>query len=290
MKFPAKLLFGLLLGLPAVCVADPGNVLSWYSNSLNELTFTCATAVVKLDLLDPNVVRVRMEPSGTAFNTNASFTVVKNWVLPSIAVVDGNPLTITTAGLRVNVSKTPFRLTFAQTNGVVWLTDTNTTGFTSTPSGAVTNLSETFVMSSGEQFYGLGLVLGQPLSYRGQSRTLYNARTGFQSGDMTDMAVPLMLSSKGYGLFVDNTFPKPGTLRLPRNGVRWLALANLTITSSAPTTPPTRFIGTRKSRARPRCLPGGRWPTCNHAMATAIGRRCTARSIHFAPTTCLATR
>ncbi len=61
-------------------------------------------------------------------------------------------------------------------------------------------------MPSGEQFYGLGLVLGKPLSYRGQTRTLHNARTGFSTGDMTDMAVPLMLSSKGYGIFVDNTF------------------------------------------------------------------------------------
>ena len=222
-KLPAKLLFGFLVGLPLVCNADPGNVLSWYSNSLNELTFTCATAVVKLDLLDPNVVRVRMEPSGTAFNTNASFTVVKNWALPSIAVVDGNPLTITTAGLHINVSKTPFRLTFAQTNGVVWLTDTNTTGFTSTPSGAITNLSETFVMSSSEQFYGLGLVLGQPLSYRGQSRTLYNARTGFQSGAMTDMAVPLMISSKGYGLFMDNTFSQTWNFT---SSTQWSALVS----------------------------------------------------------------
>ncbi len=165
MKYTVTLLFGVLLGLPLVAVADPGNVNSWFSNSLNELTFTCATAVVKLDLLDPNVVRVRMEPSGTAFNTNASFTVVKNWVLPPITVVDGNPLTITTSNLQVNVSKTPFRLTFLQANGALWLTDTNTTGMTSTHSGSITNMSETFAQQTNEQFYGLGLVLGEPLSY-----------------------------------------------------------------------------------------------------------------------------
>ena len=223
MKRAAKLLFGFLIGLPAVCVADPGNVVSWYSNSQNELTFTCQTAVVKLNLLDVNVARVRMEPSGVAFNTNASFTIIKNWVLPPIAVVDGSTLTVTTSGLRVDVSKTPFRLTFRKLDGTVWLTDTNATGFVSTPSGSITNLSETFSMPSGEQFYGLGLVLGKPLSYRGQTRTLHNARSGFSSGVMTDMAVPLMVSSKGYGVFVDNIFQQTWDFTLSST-TQWRAL------------------------------------------------------------------
>ena len=77
--------------------------------------------------MDANVVRVRMVPSGVAFNTNASFTVIKNWALPSITVVDGSTLTVTTSGLRVDVQKTPFRLTFRKLDGTVWLTDTNTT-------------------------------------------------------------------------------------------------------------------------------------------------------------------
>src|ERR1700733_8183158 len=182
MKRTVTLLFGVLLGLPLITAADPGNVTSWFSNSLNELTITCQTAVVKLDILDANVVRVRMEPNGTPFNTNASFTVIRNWVLPPITVANGNPLTITTSNRQVNVSLTPFRLTFRQANGTPWLTDTNTTGITSTPSGSITNLSDTFTQQANEQFYGLGLVLGEPLSYSGQTRTLYNARRSFQSG------------------------------------------------------------------------------------------------------------
>jgi alpha-glucosidase (family GH31 glycosyl hydrolase) len=225
MKRTVTLLFGVLLGFPLIAAADPGNVTSWFSNSLNELTFTCQTAVVKLDFLDANVVHVRMEPTGTAFNTNASFTVIKNWTLPPISVVGASPLTITTSNLQVNVSLTPFRLTFRQTNGTVWLTDTNTTGLTSTPSGSITNLSDTFTQQTNEQFYGLGLVLGQPLSYRGTSRTLYNARTGFQGGDMTDMAVPLMLSSKGYAVFVDNTFSQTWNFSLSSDS-QWSALVS----------------------------------------------------------------
>src|SRR5271163_4889873 len=108
MKRIITLLFGVLIGLPSVAPADPGNVTSWFSNSLNELTFTCQTAVVKLDILDANVVRVRMEPSGTAFNTNASFTVIKNWVLPPISVANASQLIVLTSNLEVDVTMTPF--------------------------------------------------------------------------------------------------------------------------------------------------------------------------------------
>ncbi len=224
MNRTVTLLFGVLLGLPLVGLADPGSVTSWSSNSLTELTFTCATAVVKLEFVDANIVRVRMEPNGLTFNTNASFTVIKNWVRPPISVVDGSTLTVTTSGLRVDVSKTPFRLTFRKLDGTVWLTDTNATGLAFTP-GSVTNSSDTFVMSNGEQFYGLGLVLGKPLSYRGQTRTLYNARSGFSTGAMTDMAVPLMVSSKGYAVFMDNTYSQTWDFTLSST-TQWRALVS----------------------------------------------------------------
>ena len=207
MKSPVKLLYGLWLALPMLSAADTGNVISWHSNSLNELTFTCQTAVVKLELVDANVARVRMEPSGSVFNTNASFTIVKQWGRPSITVVDGDPLTITTAGLRIEVGKNPFHLTFRKPDGTVWLNGARSESFSASEDDMLlTNRAATFQIANGEQFYGLGLVLGQPLSYRGQIRSLYNSRARFQFGAMTDMAVPLVLSSKGYGLFVDNPY------------------------------------------------------------------------------------
>ncbi len=206
MKPTAKFACVVFFIFPILCAADTGNVLSWHSNALDELTFTCQTAVVKLELVDANVARVRMEPDGFAFSTNASFTVVKEWTLPAIAVVDGDPLTVNTAGLRIEVGKNPFRLTFRKPDGTMWLRGASTDGFSVFENDSFTNRAATFQMANGEQFYGLGLVLGQPLSYRGQIRSLYNDRARFQFGAMTDMAVPLVLSSKGYGLFMDNTY------------------------------------------------------------------------------------
>jgi len=189
----------LVLLLAGTCRADPGNVVSWFSNSFNELTFTCQFAVVKLELPDSGVARVRLSTNNVPFSTNVSFTVVKTWPRPPMRVIDGSPMIVSNSALRVGVAKTPFRLTFLKPDGTALLTDTNTLGLTTTGTA-------NFSMPAGEQYYGLGLVLGKPLSYRGQTRTLYNARVGFQNGAMTDMAVPLVVSSKGYGLFVDNTY------------------------------------------------------------------------------------
>jgi len=192
----------LLLGLPAIGVADPGNLVSWFSNNLNELTFTCQTAVVKLEMLDTSVARVRMTTNDVPFSTNTSFTVVRTWPRPAMNVTDGTILIISNAGLRVDINKIPFRLTFRKPDGSTLLAnaDSSTSGDSNEES------SVDFTMPTGEQYYGLGLVLGKPLSYRAQSRELYNARVNFHSGAMTDMAVPLIVSSHGYGLFADNTF------------------------------------------------------------------------------------
>ncbi len=62
MKLSAKLACGVVLSSPILCAADTGNVISWCSNSRTELMFTCQTAVVKLELIDANVARVRLVP------------------------------------------------------------------------------------------------------------------------------------------------------------------------------------------------------------------------------------
>ena len=47
-------------------MAEPGNVLSASLSASNQITFTCQFAVVKLDLLDAHVARLRMGASGYA--------------------------------------------------------------------------------------------------------------------------------------------------------------------------------------------------------------------------------
>ena len=131
---------------------------------------TLLLAALSVEMINADVAHVRWQ-------TNESLTVVER------------PGIVTNANLRVEVTTNGMK--FSRADGTLLSTQTGTL---------------TFSMADGEQFYGLGLVLGKPLSYRGQKRTLYNDRARFEHGAMTDMAVPLTVSSRGYGIFVDNTW------------------------------------------------------------------------------------
>lgn len=208
------------LWLPGQSFANPGNVLTWFANSATELTFTCQSAVVRLELLDEGVARVRLTTNNVAFSSNPSFTIVRNWPRPPAGITDGDPLVFTNAGIRVEVSKSPFRLTFKKPDGTVLLSELNSFGL---DYRGTTNYAN-FSMPAGEQFYGLGMRFFKPFSQRGQTNYLYNLRaeTGGGGQAVTDMAVPLVLSSKGYGLFMDNTFPQLWNFNVANADQWWL--------------------------------------------------------------------
>src|ERR1043166_7517376 len=119
MKRPTKvILFAVtLFSLTHAALAEPGNLISWFSNSFNELTFTCQFAVVKMEMLDAGVARVRLSTNNVAFSTAPSFSVVRSWPRPAMSVTDGSTLVVSNAGLRVDVTKTAFRLTFKKPDG-----------------------------------------------------------------------------------------------------------------------------------------------------------------------------
>ncbi len=223
LKRPVMVFFAALaVCLPSLCLADPGNLLSWFTNTQNELTFTCQTAVVRLDMLDTNVARVYLTTNTVPFSTNTSFTVIKSWPLPPYAVTDsGTLLTVATSGLRVDVLKTPFRFAFRKPDGTILLSDTNTFGLGIGPGAASAN----FNMPATEQYYGGGLMEGYPLSYHGQQRTLYNAYTPFQGGFTPNLPVPLVVSSSGYGVFFDNTYSQSWDFN-NTGGTQWLVVVN----------------------------------------------------------------
>ena len=202
-----------------VC-GDPGPVVSWSLTATNQITFTCTSTVIRLDVLDDHVARLRMIPSGFTFRTNESFTVVGSWPVPAWTLTSTNGLTITTAGMRIDVQTNRFRIAYSHANGDPYLTDVGSTGMSLTVSGGATQTLAYFQMPADEQYYGLGMILGKPFSYHGQVRNLWNARVAFQSGDMGDMAVPLMISSSNFGVFVDNTYSQ--TWDFTRSsGTRW---------------------------------------------------------------------
>jgi len=218
--FDRLCLFGVALLVvcgAAVCRADPGNVISWSVSAPSELTFTCQTAVIRMSMLDSNVVRIRQTPAGVPFAPDESYTVIRSWPLAPIGIaVMSDSLTITTSALRVEITRFPFRLTYKRPDGTVLLSDTGTWGLGTGPNAA----SITFNMPAGEQYYGGGLIEGYPLSFRHQQRSLYNEYKAFADGFTPNLPVPLIVSSKGYGVFVDNTFRQDWNFD-DGGGTRW---------------------------------------------------------------------
>ncbi len=75
---------------------------------------------------------MRTTTNDAPFSTSASFTIVRTWPLPAMSVTDGDVIIMSNAGLRVDISKTPFRLTFRKPDGSVLLADANTANARST--------------------------------------------------------------------------------------------------------------------------------------------------------------
>ncbi len=107
-------------------------------------------------------------------------------------------------GSRVSVQKTPVRLTFLTAAGDTLLTETRL-GPSRQPARPVPELGLRFRLRPAEALYGTG-ARAIPANRRGQWLPLYNAaHYSYQNGDnQLNTTLPVVVSSGGYGLFIDN--------------------------------------------------------------------------------------
>jgi alpha-D-xyloside xylohydrolase len=129
------------------------------------------------------------------------FLVIKNsWPKSEFALNTGDPksLILTTPALKIEVSRADSSVNFYDSTGHK-LTQENSHTLTPTEvNGESTLHSERFVnmWDTQEAFYGLGQHQAGVLNYRGEAVDL--------SQDNTNISVPLLLSSNGYGIFWNN--------------------------------------------------------------------------------------
>src|SRR5438034_723120 len=126
-----------------------------------------------------------------------------DWPGTPFEVGDEERVRLTTEALRLEAATAPLRLSFADAAGSWLLREPADSGMAAEPGpdgGGRVRASFTF---SGEQhFYGLGHGGGR-LDRLGQTRQLWNSHLGHGPG--SDIGLPLLVSSRGYGLFFDNT-------------------------------------------------------------------------------------
>lgn len=158
---------------------------------------TLGNAKLRLTVYSPEVVRVRYVPAGGDLASKSLAVISKptqtSWKLDQ----EANKVTLRTTRLRVEVARDSGAVTFRDVHGHVLLAETGARQLSPSKilSGALAS-RQAFALDKSEAIYGLGQHQNGSMNYRGERVVLQQKNT--------EIAVPMLVSSKGYGLLWDN--------------------------------------------------------------------------------------
>ena len=158
------------------------------------------TGVMRLQICSDSIVRVLYSPTG-AFPARKEFVVVKEAWPPARFAFQATEkeVTVTTARLKVVVNREDSTVVYLDLKGRQLLQEGPKTMEPAVVNGEQTWSAEDVVKMYGspEALYGLGQHQAGVWNYRGESVDL--------SQENTNVAVPLLVSTNGYGFFWNNT-------------------------------------------------------------------------------------
>jgi alpha-D-xyloside xylohydrolase len=199
-----------LLRLLLLCVLPLLNGVAWAQWApMNPVTavqrqpdgalFTMKTGTLKLQVCTDSIIRVRYSPTAT-FSDRPDYVVIKTrwptakWEMQST----DDDVTLTTARLAVTVTRKDGAITYRDLAGKQLLQEATRKLTPVKVNGEDTYRAESFIniYGSREALYGLGQHQAGVWNYRGESVDI--------SQDNTNISVPLLLSSQGYGIYWNN--------------------------------------------------------------------------------------
>jgi alpha-D-xyloside xylohydrolase len=196
-------LFSLLLARACLITANaqwmPRNPVTAVEQQADGVLFTQKTGFLKLEVCSDSIVRVLYAPASD-FQHHANFVVTKtSWETPHWALQETpEEFTIATARLKVSVARIDGAITYREIDGKQLVQDANRWLMPVKVNGEDTYHAEAFVniYGSHEGLYGLGQHQSGVWNYRGESIDI--------SQDNSNISVPLLVSSQGYGIFWNN--------------------------------------------------------------------------------------
>lgn len=184
-----------------------GNLSSFRETSPNEIVIQAQTAALKINVLAPDLIRVRLAPDG-AFLPDMSWAVVKtDWPEVSTDINDSpDKLTITTGELSLVITKRPLRLTFLDKAGNVINKDHAAKGMAW--SGKEVRVWKS--MPQDEYYLGFGEKAGR-LQKKFTSMTMWNSDIPAYNADTDPLyqTIPFFYginNGNAYGIFFDNSY------------------------------------------------------------------------------------
>jgi alpha-D-xyloside xylohydrolase len=162
--------------------------------------FTMGTGTLKLQVCSDSVIHVLYSPTAT-FPKRADYVVIKeSWPATQFTLQStDDAVALSTSLLKVTVTRKDGAITYAELNGGSLVQEASRKLTPGKVNGEDTYRAESQVSIYGshEGIYGLGQHQAGVWNYRGESVDI--------SQENSNISVPLMLSSKGYGIFWNNT-------------------------------------------------------------------------------------
>ncbi len=178
---------------------NPLNPVTGVKQQADGAVLTMQSGTLRLLVCSDSIVRVTYAP-GTTFPDTPQYVVTKNtWAAaPFTLNATDAAVTISTAKMQVKVTKKDGYILFSDAAGKKLFMDSDRSLKPVEVNGEKTYHSELFsnLWDSTEAFYGLGQHQAGVLNYHGEDVEL--------SQDNTNISVPMVLSSKGYGIFWNN--------------------------------------------------------------------------------------
>ncbi len=168
-----------------------------------------APHLVRLQVLNDNIVRVSATPE-TSFADDKSLVVVPQKATPEVEQQElADEWIVSTKNLQVHVNKTTGEVSFADSKGKVYTSESRGEGKTFAPYRAKQILADgtpqqylgwssrlLFDSPADEAFYGLGQHQADEWNYKGRNEELFQYNT--------KVSVPFVVSSRNYGILLDS--------------------------------------------------------------------------------------
>jgi len=184
-------------GGPLTCTT-PAPTSTTFTVDPTGVTFTVGTGKMKLQVCAEDIIRVAYTTAAT-LPAKTSLSVSNTWDTPTPFCVSdaAGTVTITTARMKAKVVSTTGVVTFTDLADKVVLAEDSKSLTPATVEGVATNKVVTaFASPADEALFGLGQHQESVVNFKGKSQHLSNANT--------QIAIPVVVSNKGYGVFWDN--------------------------------------------------------------------------------------
>jgi alpha-D-xyloside xylohydrolase len=168
-----------------------------YQQDSNGIIFLLQTGIMKVQVCRDNIIHVSYCNDAT-MPVKQSIIVNKIWDTPSYTVAANDlAIVIETEKLRLSVSKGTAQINYYSKDGSLLLAEDSKQVIPVTVLGVSTKTCiATFKSPADEAIFGLGQHMQSVMNFKGKNQVLDQQNT--------EIALPFMISNKGYGLLWDN--------------------------------------------------------------------------------------